>query len=130
MRKKLGPILLFAVVGGGIWLLTRAVKAKPLGFYMPPKLNIEESGPYNGYYTITFSTRITNEGNTVETHKLTWGSNYLGAFEEEASRIITLAPGESHNWSWTYTEVFDYYRGWFTCQLFGDWDQTAVGVWK
>lgn len=110
-------------------------------FYMPSRLTIREAGPYNGFYTVTFSTRITNTGNASGSYRLIWGSNYItaspylpgyGPWEEEAARIITLAPGESHDWSWTYEEVFDFYRGYFTCQLFGVWegDNKAVGVWR
>ncbi len=110
-------------------------------FYMPSTLTIREEGPYNGLYKVTFSTQITNRGNALGRYDLTWGSNYLtaspylpgyGAWEEETSRRITLQPGETYSWSWTYEEVFDYYRGYFTCQLFGDWegDNKAVGIWR
>lgn len=102
-------------------------------FYMPSTLNVKATGPYNGFYTVTFSTRITNKGNASGRYQLTWGSNYLqAAYEEEASRIITLAPGESFDWSVTYEEVFDYYLGYFTCWLFGAWegDNEAKGVWR
>jgi len=110
-------------------------------FYMPSTLTIREEGPYNGFYKVTFSTRITNRGDAPERYDLTWGSNYLtaspylpgyGAWEEETSRRITIQPGETYYWSWTYEEVFDFYRGYFTCQLKGEWegDNKAVGIWR
>lgn len=102
-------------------------------FFMPAELQVRADGPYNGLYQVTFSARITNKGDAAGTYSLVWGSNYLGAeYEMESSRIITLAPGESHDWSWTYEEVFDYYRGYFTCWLFGSWegDNEAKRVWR
>jgi len=110
-------------------------------FYMPAALNVREAGPYNGLYKVTFSIEITNRGNASGRYKLAWGSNYLtaspylpgyGPWEEETSRIITIQPGETYYWSWTYEEVFDYYRGYFTCHLFGAWegDNEAKGVWR
>ncbi|MBA7667451.1 hypothetical protein ES703_75540 [subsurface metagenome] len=110
-------------------------------FYMPSALAIREEGPYNGLYKVTFSIQITNRGNAPGREQIRWGSNYLtaspylpeyGPWEEEVSRFITIQPGESYYWSWTYEEVFDYFRGYFTCKLFGDWegDNEAKRVWR
>ena len=145
-EKRISPAVV--IVGGiglglaavvGLYALSRAWAAPPeeeieqAKFYMPSEMEVLESGPENGLYTVTFSLKITNKGNVAGRHGLTWGSNYLGPeYEEEGSRIIELGPGESYTWSWSYTEVFDYYRGYFTCWLFGDWeaDNSSVGVWQ
>ena len=102
-------------------------------FYMPATMQVSESGPVDGLYTVNFSLRITNKGNASGRYQLTWGSNELGPqYEEEASRIIEIEPGKSYDWSWSWPEIPHYYRGYFTVWLFGDWeaDNSSVGVWQ
>jgi len=81
------------------------------------KMEVIASGPHDGLYEVIFSAMVTNTGSMPQSLQLVWGSNYLGQHEEEGSRIISLAPRAVYFWSATYTEVFDYYRGFFTCKL-------------
>lgn len=107
----------------------RVAQAK---FYMPPTLEVKEAGPVDGYYSITFSTKITNRGDAKGRYSLTWGSNELSPeYAEEASRVIEIEPGKTYDWSWNWPEIFDYYRGYFTVWLFGSWeeDNAAMGIW-
>lgn len=102
-------------------------------FYMPPTLQVSESGPVDGEYSVTFSTTITNKGKADGTHQLEWGSNeFVPEYDLQASRIITIKAGERYEWTWTWTEIPYYYRGYFTVQLFGDWEtnNAAIGVWQ
>jgi len=77
------------------------------------------------------STRIVNMGDEAASHSITWSSNYISPQqEEEASRVIDLQPGQVHQWFWEWEEVYDYYSGYFTVVLKGDWedDNVAMGV--
>ena len=107
-----------------------ALEAK---FYMPATMQVSESGPVDGLYTVNFSLRITNKGDAPGRYQLIWGSNETQPwYEEEASRIIEIEPGKSYDWSWSWPEIPHYYRGYFTCWLFGAWegDNSSVGVWQ
>lgn len=106
---------------------------------MPSALQIEVVGPdQDNYYQITFKTTITNNGLAQGTFQLTWGTNELhmvtspNDFEIEGSQIVTLAPGESFEWKQTWPDIFDYYKGYFKCWLFGDWspDAYAIGLFQ
>ena len=130
MRKESKALLTVAIVGGtglGIFALSKRAAATP-GLSVS-KMEVGESGPYDGFYNVIFSAKITNTGGVPQSLQLVWGSNYLGQHEEEGSRIINLAPGASYSWSTTYTEVFDYYRGFFTCKLSVDGTQRTK-VWS
>jgi len=84
-----------------------------------------------GFYIVTFSCTITNRGSEAQKVQLVWGTNYWAPwYEEEVSRIINLEPGQTYPWSWEYEEeVYDYYRGYFTCWLYVEGIEVK-GVWK
>lgn len=132
MRNGPKALIAVSIVGAtslGIWALSRRAAAAPEGIHISDMEAIE-SGPLDGYYDVIFSAEITNVGSEPQRVTLEWGSNYLGpGYEEEVSKIIDLEPGETYSWAWTYTEVFDYYRGYFTCWLFVDGAERK-GVWK
>jgi hypothetical protein len=130
MRNGSKALLTAAIVGGaglGIFALSKRAAAIP-GISVS-KMEVGESGPYDGFYNVIFSAKITNTGSIPQSLQLVWGSNYLGQHEEESSRIISLAPGATYSWSTTYTEVFDFYRNFFTCKLTVDGAE-RVGVWR
>jgi len=118
MRNGSKALLTVGIIGAaglGVFALSKRAAGTP-GISVS-KMEVGESGPYDGFYNVIFSAKITNTGSVPQSLQLVWGSNYLGQYEEEASRIINLAPGATYSWSATYTEVFDYYRNFFTCKL-------------
>lgn len=130
MRNGPKALLTVGIVGTavlGIFTLSKRAAGTP-GISVS-KMEVGESGPYDGFYNVIFSAKVTNTGGVPQSLQLVWGSNYLGMYEEESSRIITLAPGATYSWSTTYTEVFDYYRGFFTCKLSVDGTQRTK-VWS
>ena len=131
MRKGPKALLTVAIVGGaGLSIFALSKRAAGAPGISVSKMEVGESGPYDGFYNVIFSVKITNTGSVPQSLQLVWGSNYWAPqYEEEDSRIINLSPGAAFSWSTTYTEVYDYYRGYFTCWLNVE-GKEVKGVWK
>lgn len=117
------------------------IKAKPP---LPPeealyatKMRVVATPLDTKFYRVTFSADITNRSSQPVDAQLIWGTNYglaeapkgLG-WEEEASRIVTIQPGETYHWAYEWDgDIEYYYKGYLRCQLYVDGTLLSEGKW-